>query len=248
MRYRIPSRAAAEVYRQIPDHAAIIRDAVVNAYQNSINAYDLIEIPDNRKKIGRDIERVLKAEFASRYGIEIRNADLQRWGWSKSAKATLDELKKAATARKKAKAQRKVNQTRQARKTDTAKAEAKRQAIKAEAERKDKLKNAKAEAERRTIRAKAKRKQVIKDAKAEAQATRVRAKAEAARIRSIADALETGNGVIRHVLATSWDGHLPDVTSGKTEIVRELVTGEAGAARDAGPLASKANRGGAAGE
>jgi len=71
-------------------------------------------------------------------------------------------------------------------------------------------------------------------------------------VRSIADALETGNGVIRHVLATSWDGHLPDVTSGKTEIVRQLVAGEAGAARAAGPLASKANRagngGGAAGE
>lgn len=82
---------------------------------------------------------------------------------------------------------------------------------------------AKAKAKRQAVRAKAERDELIKNAEAEAKAKRLRAKAEAEHIRQVAEALEQGDGVIRHILATAWDGHLPNVTAGETEIINEMM-------------------------
>lgn len=185
--YRIPHNAVENVFKRVPDYQQRLISLAIDRFKAEVGRINVTEIAQKRGEVRDRVFRVLKANAAELFELEIVDFQITNVDFNK----TFREANNLASTAKAA-----VEQAEQERRRALVDADRTRIAAAGAA-------NAAEESARGAANAR------LLAAKAEAEAIRIQGEAQAIAIRAQAEALASNLSLIELRKAERWDGKLP---------------------------------------
>lgn len=191
--FRVPADKALQLYHEHPDYEGQLQVLIAKSAKNTVGAYNLIAVPQNRAEIEQKIRSQVNSFVESQLGLSgmVTNVSLAYYGWEQQARKFLASVQQS---------QQQIR---------LAKLDSKRDAI----VRKSRAEEAAMKAKNKLIAARSEKKAQILRAEGQAKSERLMSAAMLEKIQSMVDVLgkERAVAVIRW---RNWNGQMPQVISG----------------------------------